>query len=318
MSLLALHCHDGVQLQDAGRTQVASLGLTQGGALDLTAARLANALVGNHSDVDGPCPPVLEITLGGVAFRTEAAMQLAFCGADCPLSVNGQPVSRYQTLSLARGDLMQIGYSTGGSRLYLAAAGGFLAPQVLGSCATVRREQLGGTDGRGAPVKSGDLLLTGAATGVAPIRSLPYQQHYRHRRLRTLALVSGLPLPGTIASVLAARIWQLSPDSDRMGVRLRGPALGALATTMLSEGVCLGTVQLPPNGQPLVMLNDHQTIGGYPKLGVITPQSCELLAQAQPADLVRFCFQTPEQALSAERARLTALQQQIDQLMSRY
>ena len=315
--LFVLQGHSGVQLQDAGRFGVAGAGLTQGGAIDLTAARLANALVGNHNSVDSSCPAVLEITLGGAAFRAEQPLLLAVTGAAMPVSVNSQPVARYRTLLLQPGDLLEIGYSRAGARAYLAVAGGFAAPAICGSVATVLREHVGGPDGEGKALSAGSLLVCAAWQSADPQISLSYNLHYHHQTIRALPLIAGAQidsLDATLQQLLPQRLFRITARSDRMGMQLGGEPLPVRPQQLYSEGICLGAMQLPPNGLPIIMLNDHQTIGGYPKTGALTRGGCELLGQMMTGNFVRFYWLDVLTAVQRERQRLQTLQQQLDQI----
>lgn len=319
--LWVLQSHSGVQLQDAGRFGGAAAGLTQGGAVDLTAARLANALVGNHNSVTGICPPVLEITLGNAAFRAEQPLLLAVTGAAMPLLLNRQPVARYRTLLLQAGDLLEIGYSRAGARAYLAVAGGFEAPLICGSVATVLREKVGGPDAQGSAVTVGSLLPCQPWRQPDPQLSLPYHQHYHHQSIRALALVGGAQLDTLdpqLIRLLPQRLFRVTARSDRMGMLLGGEPLPVRAQSLYSEGICLGAMQLPPNGLPIVMLNDHQTIGGYPKTGALTRGACEQIGQLMTGNLVRFYWLDAATAVLQERQRLLALQQQLDNLAAQW
>lgn len=313
--LLVLQSHGGVQLQDAGRFGVAGAGLTQGGAVDLTAARLANALVGNHNEVSGPCQAVIEITLGAAAFRAEQPVLIALTGAAMPMSVNSQPVARYCTVLLQPGDLLEIGYSRAGARAYLAVAGGFVAPPICGSVATVVREKVGGPDGQGQTVAIGTSLSCQAYLQAEPQISLPYNQHYRHQSIRALPVVAGAQLEDldpAVATLLPQRLFRVTARSDRMGMQLGGEPLPISVQQLYSEGICLGAMQLPPSGFPIVMLNDHQTIGGYAKTGALTRGACEVLGQLNTGNFVRFYWQDAAEAVRQERERLHLLQQQLD------
>ena len=319
--LLVLQSHSGVQLQDAGRFGVAGAGLTQGGAIDLTAARLANALVGNHNTVQGQCQPVLEITLGAVAFRAEQPLLLALTGAAMPMSVNSQPVARYRSVLLQAGDLLEIGYSRAGARAYLAVAGGFDAPAVCGSVATVLREKIGGPDGHGQAITIGTTLSCEPWLRADPQIALPYNQHYRHQSIRALPVVAGAQLAEldpAVALLLPKRLFRVTARSDRMGMQLGGEPLPVSAQQLYSEGICLGAMQLPPNGLPIVMLNDHQTIGGYPKTGALTRGACEQLGQMMTGQFVRFYWLDVADAVQQERQRLHALQQLLDDLAAQW
>lgn len=315
--LWVLQSHSGVQLQDAGRFGAAGAGLTQGGAVDLTAARIANALVGNHNHVGSTCPAVIEITLGAVAFRAEQPVLVALTGAAMPLLINSQPVQRYRTLLLQPGDLLEIGYSRAGARAYLAVAGGFPAPAIGGSVATVLREKVGGPDGQGKAISAGTLLSCSAWQRPDPQISLPYHQHYRHQSIRAIPLIAGAQLEDLdpqLPHLLTQRLFRVTARSDRMGMQLGGEPLPVTAQQLYSEGICLGAMQLPPNGLPIVMLNDHQTIGGYPKTGALTRGACECLGQLMTGNFVRFYWLDVADAVLQERQRLHLLQQQLDAL----
>jgi allophanate hydrolase subunit 2 len=175
-----------------------------------------------------------------------------------------------------------------GARAYLAAPGGFDAPAVLGSCSTVIREELGGLDGLGKPLAQGDRLSYCGAAFV--LQGLSYQQ------------IPDLKLSTPLDVVLGAQIglfsgpslfdafnsdWTLDTRADRMGIRLLGPELTYMGEPMISEGIPLGAIQVPPDGQPIVLLNDRQTIGGYPRLGALTPLSLASLAQCLPGSVIR-------------------------------
>ncbi len=285
-----LQSHQGCQLQDLGRRRVASVGLTEGGVADLAAAVMANQLCGNE-----PHAAVLEISLG--AFKVEAMrpVQIAVTGAVMPLTVNGQIQSRYQTLNLTQGDVLTLGYARRGMRSYLAVGGGFASPLAFGSASTVLREKLGGLEGRA--LQQGDRLASlSQAECQTPARmlSVAYQFQPKYPSVLRLDWVAG----GQIAQFSASDIakfgqqwYRITPQSDRMGYRLLGAGLFRAAeqsTALLSEGICLGAIQLPPDGQPIVLMPDHQTIGGYAKIGALTRDSVSRLSQGQPGTLVQF------------------------------
>jgi biotin-dependent carboxylase-like uncharacterized protein len=307
--LVILQAHPLVQVQDAGRRGYANVGVTEGGWLDATAARLANALVDNPANA-----AVLEIALGG--FRAEALGEcvIALTGANLPVTINGIAQSRYQRLQLITGDIIDIGYANRqGARCYLAVHGGLQTPEVLGSRATVLREQF--SPFAGGPLSAGQVLpyLPSRAYGSL---SLPYAWHYRHRRFRRLSLVLGAQaaLLGPQLTKICAQIYQVGPAADRMGVRLQGRAVEMPALNLLSEGLCVGSVQVPPDGMPIVMLRDHQTMGGYPKIGAICGQSQAWLGQALPGDFCQFEVIDAATAITRARsyeAKLAVIEQQL-------
>ncbi|MDI2594431.1 biotin-dependent carboxyltransferase family protein [Pseudomonas sp. N3-W] len=271
-------------LQDAGRFGVRHLGVTQGGALDWRSMSWANWLLGNGLDA-----PVIEITLGGFSVVAEDDCLLALAGADLGAQVDGQALLPWRSFKLHKGQRLQFTQPLLGARAYLAAPGGFDAPKVLGSRATVVREELGGLDGLGRA------LAKGAALGYsteAPllVRELPGEKVPDFKLDAPLDLVLGAQVgefSGQSLFDVFNSAWTLDSRGDRMGIRLLGTALQYQGKPMISEGIPLGAVQVPPDGQPIVLLNDRQTIGGYPRLGALTPLALARLAQCLPGERVR-------------------------------
>jgi biotin-dependent carboxylase-like uncharacterized protein len=270
-------------LQDAGRFGVRHLGVTQGGAADWNSMSWANWLLGNGLDV-----PVIEITLGGFAVVAEEDCVLALAGADLGAQIDGQPMAPWSGFQLGKGQTLRFTQPLFGARAYLAAPGGFDAPKVLGSSATVVREELGGLDGLGLPLAKGATL---SYHGEAPlVRELPLALRPDLKSTAPLDLVLGAQIgqfSGQSLFDVFNSAWTLDSRADRMGIRLLGKALEYQGQPMISEGIPLGAVQVPPDGQPIVLLNDRQTIGGYPRLGALTPVALARLAQCLPGAQVR-------------------------------
>ncbi|MFR0672371.1 biotin-dependent carboxyltransferase family protein [Enterobacterales bacterium AW_CKDN230030176-1A_HGKHYDSX7] len=272
------------QLQDAGRFGVRHLGVTQGGALDWVALRWANWLLGNPLDA-----AVVEVTLGGFCAVAEAPCSLALAGADLGACVDGQPIAPWSSFTLSPGQRLTLAQPRQGARAYLAGKGGFQALQVLGSRATVVREGLGGLDGQGQPLAKGQVLH--CETGPARHPTVPTAVRPAWVDTPVLDVVMGAQLgafSGTSLFDAFNSAWTLDTRADRMGVRLLGPTLVYQGEPMISEGIPLGAVQVPPDGQPIVLLNDRQTIGGYPRLGALTPLALARLAQCLPGERVTF------------------------------
>ena len=280
------------QLQDAGRFGVRHLGVTQGGAADGVSMAWANRLLGNT-----PGAAVIEITLGGLTLVAQDDCTLALAGADLAAAIDGQPLKPWRSFSLNKGQTLTFTQPLIGARAYLAAPAGFVAPQVLGSCATVVREQLGGPDGLGRALVAGDELRY---DGVAPsLRELALEQRPVFSPHPVLDLVMGAQLgafSGQSTFDAFNSPWTLDSRADRMGIRLLGPALVYQGAPMISEGIPLGAIQVPPDGQPIVLLNDRQTIGGYPRLGALTPLALARLAQCLPGEQVYLRAVTQEAA----------------------
>jgi biotin-dependent carboxylase-like uncharacterized protein len=271
-------------LQDSGRFGVRHLGVTQGGALDWRSMSWANWLLGNALDV-----PVIEITLGGFAVVAEDDCLLALAGADLGARVDGQVLAPWRSFKLRKGQRLQFTRPLLGARTYLAAPGGFDAPKVLGSSSTVVREELGGLDGMGRALAKGESL---SYSGLPPllVKELPVEHVPDFGPGSPLDLVLGAQIGEFSGQSLFDAFnseWTVDSRADRMGIRLLGPELAYQGKAMISEGIPLGAVQVPPDGQPIVLLNDRQTIGGYPRLGALTPLARAQLAQCLPGAKVR-------------------------------
>jgi len=271
-------------LQDAGRFGVRHLGVTQGGAADWCSMSWANWLLGNGLDA-----PVIEITLGGFTLLAEDDCVLALAGADLGAKVDGEELAPWRSFRLHKGQRLQFTQPLLGARAYLAAPGGFDAPKVLGSSATVVREELGGLDGLGHALSKG-AGLSYSGNSVMLLRELPADQRPDLSGDAPLDLVLGAQIgefSGQSLFDAFNSVWSLDSRADRMGIRLLGTALQYQGKPMISEGIPLGAVQVPPDGQPIVLLNDRQTIGGYPRLGALTPLALARLAQCLPGGRVR-------------------------------
>jgi biotin-dependent carboxylase-like uncharacterized protein len=272
------------QLQDAGRFGVRHLGVTQGGAADWRSMSWANWLLGNSLDA-----AVIEITLGGFTVVAEQDCVLALAGADLGAQVDGEALAPWRSFRLHKGQRLQFTQPLLGARAYLAAPGGFDAPKVLGSAATVVREALGGLDGMGRALSQG-ANLGYSGNSVMLLRELTADQRPDLNLNAPLDLVLGAQIGEFSGQSLFDAFncaWSLDSRADRMGIRLLGPALQYQGKPMISEGIPLGAVQVPPDGQPIVLLNDRQTIGGYPRLGALTPLALARLAQCLPGAKVR-------------------------------
>ncbi|NHH99316.1 biotin-dependent carboxyltransferase family protein [Oceanimonas sp. MB9] len=279
-------------VQDAGRFGVRRLGITQGGPADLHAWAWANWLVGNPWG-----SAAVEITLGGLELTAEHDCLLALTGADMQASRNGEPQPGWQSFTLKAGQRLSLDMCRQGVRGYLAVAGGFVAEPVLGSAACVVRDGLGGHRGDGSKLAEGDRL---AFAGGGQARPLPANALPDYAEPVVLGLIPGAQIAEFDgASLFEAfnRPWQVDTRADRMGVRLLGPTLKCKLTSMVSEGISLGAVQVPPDGQPIALLNDRQTIGGYPRLGTLSPLACARLAQCPPGSELRLRAISQEQAL---------------------
>lgn len=289
-------------LQDAGRFGVHHLGVTQGGALDWVSMSWANWLLDNALDA-----PVVEITLGGFTVQAEDYCLLALAGADLGAYVDERAISPGRSFILQKGQRLRFTQPFTGARAYLAAPGGFDAQAVLGSCATVVREALGGVDGCGKALAEGGRLAYSGTGGAMKVLANPDVQS-----AASLDVIIGAQIGQFSGQSLFDAFnteWALDSRADRMGMRLLGTPLQYQGPSLISEGIPLGAIQVPPDGQPIVLLNDRQTIGGYPRLGALTPLSLARLAQCLPEEKVRLAPVVQE---AAHRQHIKFLQQFAD------
>lgn len=274
--------------QDLGRTGYQHLGVPANGVMDERAHRLANALVGNAAQT-----ATLEITLMGPALRFHAAVAVAVCGADLDASIDGTLLPPARACVVPAGATLAFGKRKTGLRAYLAVAGGFALDDVMNSHSTFVRGGYGGAIG--APLRKADVIaLRAPRVTVTPssFADTPFPAEIAASQDAPLRVVSGREWEDFSAEAHAAftsGAFRIGAQSDRMGYRLEGPALELSAPReMLSEAVGFGTIQVPPDGQPIVLMADRQTTGGYPKIGHVCAVDLPRLAQRMPGENVRF------------------------------
>lgn len=271
-------------IEDLGRTGFGALGVPHGGAADRGAHRLANRLVGNCDDA-----ATIELLLGGFRLRAERDLTIALTGAPASLLVNGTFRPWATPIHVAAGATVEIGQPSYGLRSYLAVRGGVEAARLFGSRSSDPTTGLGP-----APLRAGDLLGLGNQAVTPPTPSDVAGSQHRWGDVR-VGVRSG---PGVdwfndgAFNTLLSTAWQVSSDSDRVGIRLTSPSGASLTRSregeMASEGVIRGAIQVPTSGEPLIFLADHPTTGGYPVIAVVSDADTDLLAQCRPGDLVRF------------------------------
>lgn len=299
-------------IQDGGRLDHPDLGVPRSGACDPWSLAVANILIGAI-----PTAPAIEVTIGGAAFRAAEPCVVGLAGASLGARVVGattRTVAAGSTVALAAGDQLELPGGGEGARAYLSLPGGLAVPSVLGSASTLASAGLGGIDGR--TLRAGDLVR--AAAGRAAMRAAAPGRAWPHladdpaeRAGQPLRVLAGPDLtttgPGALDS-LAARSWIVSPQSDRMGLRLDGePIVMDRRGELLTHGVVPGAVQLLPSGQPVVLLADAQPTGGYPVVAVVITADLPRLGQLRPGDSVGFEIVGLEHAVDALRRQRAAL-----------
>jgi len=284
-------------VMDLGRPGFRAQGVPEGGATDAPALILANRLLGNADNAAG-----LEVVLRGPLLRFPQGGRVALAGADMGARLDGVSVTVGRILDIPPGGELELGLAEKGLRGYLAVAGGIEASPVLGSRATFLPGGFGGWQGRA--LKAGDVLPVGAAavsrngifsqaSGAGPLRILP-----------------GPQLAGFVDAALGALTageFNVTTDANRLGLRLSGPALEYAGDELASQAVLPGAIQVPPDGQPIILGWDGPVTGGYPVIaGVIAADLCRV-GQLRPGDALKFKFVSLEEAQAASRQQQEAL-----------
>ncbi len=296
-------------VQDLGRVGHMHSGFQQSGAMDWYAASLANILCGN--DVNSA---VLEMTLGGITCRFLEPVVFALCGADMSAVLDGAAVPMQQAVLAPAGSLLKMGIAQTGCRTYMAVSGGLDVPLIMGSRSTNLRCRLGGFAGRS--LQAGDVLSVLPSVSLVSGSCVPCEKPAHGE-----ALIRAVPGPQNDyftkngIQTFFTEAYTVTPASDRMGMKLSGPAPQAVSgTDIISDGIALGSVQIPAGGQPIILLSDRQTVGGYAKIATVIKADLPRLAQLRPGDTIRFVKTGRKEALSAlnkMRERLTDIQAQI-------
>jgi len=273
-------------LQDLGRRGLQNQGIGVCGVMDSLAARVANNLLGNADNT-----ALIEITLGGVRLRIEQTQWFAITGADLQAEADAIALDLCRPIRLEAGTMLHFKHPRQGCRAYLAVQGGFNAEPILGSVATDIRSGIGGFEGRA--FQRGDRIAYAASR--YPGKTVRWHTAWANP---SFPEAGPLPfVPGSHWSWLdenrqeqfCGTEWRISRNSDRMGLRLEQALHPESAwPSLLSSGVAFGSIQLPPDGHPIILAADRQTTGGYPLLGTVASIAHSRLAQCRPGDHLSF------------------------------
>lgn len=291
----------GIQttVQDLGRTGYRHLGIAQAGALDAPALILANRLLHNSAGAAG-----LELVAGKIELRFQRASWFALCGADFEATLDGQALSTGWCAPAKAGQILRLRGPRSGMRAYLAIDGGIAVPEVLGSRSTDLQAHFGGWQGRA--LLAGDRLPLGPAQACG--RRLGALQRIWSPEVRALPGPEYAQFGSAAQHSFWNQAWSVSTQSNRMGYRLQGnPLLRTVNADLASHAVLPGVVQVPPNGQPIVLLADAQTTGGYPRIAVVIEADLWKFAQAPSGQ--KFCF--VETDLAGARAATEKWRQEL-------
>jgi antagonist of KipI len=294
-------------IQDLGRYGFSQFGVPPSGALDTFSLRVGNLLVGNREE-----EACLEVTLMGLKIKAMKEVVIAITGGDLSPTLNGEPLEMWRTHLLLEGDAITFKKVKAGCRAYLAVSGGLVVPKIMGSCSTYLSGNFGGLEGR--KLRRGDILYTPDIPSCLgklglrfpsdwipsldkedPLKVIPGPQdhHFTEKGVQTFCSSS----------------YQVTPQCDRMGVRLKGPKIerrSDVEESIISEGLISGSIQVPGNGKPLIILTELVT-GGYTKIATIISTDLPKVAQLKPGDQVRF------KPISVEKSHLL-LKEQEDRL----
>lgn len=287
-------------IQDEGRFGVMKNGFTQSGVMDLFAMRLANALCKNSLNA-----PVIEMTMLGITAEFNDDTIFCLSGGSFRASLGGTAIDNNRTYAAKKGDVLTVGPAQTGMRCYLAVAGGFKVPLVMGSASTNLKIGIGGFEGR--KLKAGDIIETGTPSPKARADIHDYDGR-QYNNIVTVRVVLGpqdAAFTETDLEFFLKQQYTVTPSLDRMGIRLSGIALrGKDGLDIISDGIPFGSVQITRSGQPIILMADHQTTGGYAKIATVISADLPALAQLKPFDYVFF------KAVSVQKAEKLKKSQQ--------
>lgn len=269
-------------LMDNGRQGCQHFGMSPGGAADRAAFAWCHRLLGNT-----PGSPAIEITAGPFTIEFFQELNVALTGAEHDARIGARTLTNWSSFTVKKGDVLTMGFARTGLRSYFSIAGQWQVKTLFASCQQIN------DDGSVRKLVDGDCLAVTDCRSLLNNRSVPWWLIPDFEAPLTLRLHPGYQFE-QFASEDVHRLvtseYRLSQKSNRMGCRLEGAAINWQHPGIVSEGIAYGAVQVPPDGQPIILLNDRQTIGGYPKLGCILAQDCGLLAQRRPGQALRFAL----------------------------
>ena len=321
MSIKVLRAGLLASIQDLGRHGYQKYGIIVSGAMDTYSLRIANLLVGNDEGEGA-----LEITLMGPSLKIEKNTLLAITGGNLSPTIDGRPVPMWRPVYIRQDSILNFGACKGGCRSYLAVAGGYDIPTVMGSKSTYLRAEIGGFKGR--PLQAGDVLTSGIVSETAKrliqrfigeksaesflSTSWYVGENYISQNVQNIIvrITTGnqfVQFTADSQQQLVNCPFKIKTQSDRMGYRLSGPILTLeKPLEMISEAVTFGTVQVPPDGNPIILLADRQTAGGYPKIAQTVLADLPVIAQARPGNKIHF------QKISLDEAEKLYLEREND------
>lgn len=293
-------------VQDLGRYGYSHLGISPAGAADRLSFRMANLLVGNDENA-----AALEMTLLGPSLKFEELAVVAVAGAECEIKVNGGDVPQWRVVQAAAGSILKFGAMRMGARAYLAVQGGFDVPLVMGSASTDIGGKFGGIEGR--PLRSGDVLQLRDKCGLRArcLRDGAWAPEDSQKR-KTLRVTKGAQqewFDPEAFEQLFSQPFRVGEQSGRTGLRLKGEKIAPRRKSeLLTDGTPLGAIQIPQDGQPIILFVDQQTTGGYPKIANVIAADMHIVGQLKAQDEVRFAEVSVAEAIQLLREQEQWLQ----------
>lgn len=296
MSMRVLHSGLLTTIQDIGRYGSQKFGVIVSGAMDSYSLRLANLLVGNREN-----EATLEITLFGTTLQFDEDTLISITGGDFLPTIDGKKVLSWRPILIKKNSVLKFNSAIKGSRAYVAFAGGIDIPEIMESKSTYLRANIGGFKGRA--LQKGDIFSVGEVSEIGEklieqlknsdaTWSVDFNNLIRFEQNQYIRVLKGTEFnrfDQESQNIFFEKPYTLTVQSDRMGYRLDGPTLSLAENfELLSEGVTFGTVQIPSNGQPIILMADRQTTGGYPKIAQVITADLPSLAQIQPTGTIRF------------------------------
>lgn len=285
-------------VQDLGRYGFQRYGVSASGVMDEYSAKIANKLVGNKVG-----EAVLETTLKGVQIEFLQNTAVAITGGNCDVTLNGAKIELWQSYLVNRGDILKMGICKSGLRNYLAFAGGIDVPVIMNSKSTNLKAKVGGFNGRKLMI--GDVLSVGVGSLETPLTLNKYYIPTYSKDIKVGVILGQQDDHFTEAGIktFLNETYTVTQESDRMGIRLSSVSGATIehknGADIISDGITFGAIQVPGSGQPIVMMADRQTTGGYTKIGNVISSDLAKLAQATPGTKVKFVEYTLEQAVQA-------------------
>ncbi|KJS88143.1 MAG: hypothetical protein JM58_01830 [Peptococcaceae bacterium BICA1-8] len=273
-------------VQDKGRFGFQRFGMPVAGAMDAFAMQTANVIVGNNRN-----EAVIEITFPGFALTFSGKGYAGITGADLGASLNGREIKPWQSFEFRTGDRLVFASLKKGSRAYLAIVGGIDVPLVMGSRSTYLRGKIGGFEGR--KLLKGDILLCGKTEQYRALGTISLPEEfipdYGKREVRVVLGPQDDCFTKEEIDKFLSSTYKVTNQNDRMGYRLEGPLIKhSMGPDIISDGIAPGAIQIPGHGQPIIMLADRQTTGGYTKLANVISVDLSLIAQLMYGDSVKF------------------------------